>query len=310
MDAVGRAATLRALWERLEIPTWLVVASTYGGWFTLTWYAAALPWWATWLALGGILGWYNSLQHEALHGHPTNSSFVNDAIGLAPLGLWMPFLSYRRLHLLHHRIPEITDPQGDPESFYFTESAWQKMPRVVRHLLIFNNSLLGRLTVGPAIAAGQYWYGELRDLLTGDRRRVVREWVGHLILTAPLLYWILIVCDIPLWLYAFACYGGLSITLNRSYTEHRPAAAQEARSIVVEAGLFWRLMYLGNNFHALHHRSAEVPWFHLTKSYQDNRDEIVGATENFVFRGYSDVFRRYILRPKDTPVHPSTADQA
>ena len=136
----------------------------------------------------------------------------------------------------------------------------------------------------------------------------MREWVGHMAATVVLLYWVVAVCGIPLWLYALACYIGLAITLQRSFTEHRPADHQNARSVIVEASWFWRMMYLANNFHALHHRAPEMPWFDLRKTYENGRDELTRSTGNFVFQGYSDVFRRYILRPKDAPVHPSATD--
>ena len=72
------------MWRRYEIPTWLVSLTIYGGWLALTWYALALPWWTVVLLIGGLVGWHNSLQHEAVHGHPTNSAEFEmaNAVGL------------------------------------------------------------------------------------------------------------------------------------------------------------------------------------------------------------------------------------
>ena len=299
---------LQALWLGCEAPTWLVTIAIYGGWLALTWYVQALPWWVAVFGIAALTCWHGSLQHETVHGHPTKSATINDEIGMLPLGLWIPYHTYRRTHLHHHQVSELTDPATDPESFYVTSRRWLVMPMLARWLLTVNNSLLGRLTVGPAITLSRFWYQELGALLTGDRRQFLREWTGHLVLSAAVLYWVVMVCGIPLWLYTLGCYIGLSITLQRSFTEHRPAAHQDARSIIVEASWFWRLMYLGNNFHALHHHCPGTPWFHLSKIYDDSREEFINCTENFVFHGYSDVFRRYILRLKDTPVHPSTTD--
>ena len=281
----------------------MVVGAVHGAWIALTLSAAALPWWLAAAALAVVLAWHNSVQHEAVHGHPTPSERVNAAIAALPLGLWMPFASYRRLHLEHHRCALLTDPARDTESFYVAPARWRALPAPVAALLTFNNCLLGRLTVGPLLAVGRYWFAEARAATTGDRDRVLREWGPHLVLVAGLLAWLSLVCALPLWLYAVAAYGGLALTLIRSFAEHRPAGRQGARTATVEASLFWRLLFLGNNYHVLHHRRPALPWYRLIQTYRRQRR---GRGET-VFDGYSDLFRRYILRPKDSPLHPSAA---
>jgi len=290
--------------RRGELPTWLVAAAIYGAWLLLIPHAEMLPWWIAAPALGCIVGWHNSLQHEVIHGHPTRCRAIDDALGMPPLGLWMPFHAYRRLHLLHHRVSELTDPETDPESFYFTDEQWRRMPPVLRRLMIFNNTLLGRLAVGPAIAVARYWCGEILALKAGNGRRVASEWWHHLALVALLLWWVTAANGMPLWVYLLAAYIGLSLTLHRSFTEHRPARGREARSATVEASLFWRLLYLGNNFHALHHRRPDLPWFRLLETHREESGERSGSANGFVFRGYTDILGQYLLRPKDTPVHP------
>lgn len=299
------AARVYARWRRHEGPTWMVVGAVHGTWIALTLSAAALPWWLVAAALAVVLAWHNSLQHEAVHGHPTPSRRVNACIASLPLGLWMPFASYRRLHLEHHRVTLLTDPERDPESYYLTAARWRALPAPAAALLTFNNCLLGRLTIGPLLAAGCYWFAEARAATTGDRGRVLREWGPHLALVAGLLAWLSLVCALPLWLYALAAYGGLALTLIRSFAEHHPAAGQEARTATVEASLFWRLLFLGNNYHVLHHRRPALPWYRLISAYRRQREG--RDRSEMVFDGYSDLFRRYILRPKDSPLHPSAA---
>ena len=54
-------------------------------------------------ALGVLAAWYNSLQHG---GDPRPSDAVaaaNTALASIPLGLVVPFASYREIHLAHHR---------------------------------------------------------------------------------------------------------------------------------------------------------------------------------------------------------------
>ena len=92
-STIGDAGPLPVSPCRGELPTWLVAAAIYGGWLLLTLHAALLPWWIAAPALGCIVAWHNSLQHEAIHGHPTRYRAVNDALGMPPLGLWLPFHS-------------------------------------------------------------------------------------------------------------------------------------------------------------------------------------------------------------------------
>ena len=304
------AGPLRRCLRRGEAPTWLVAAAVYGGWLLATLHAEVLPWWIAAPVLGGIVGWHNSLQHEAIHGHPTRCRAVNDALGMPPLGLWMPYRAYRRLHLLHHRVPRLTEPGTDPESYYFTAGRWQRMPPALRWLMIFNNTLLGRLSVGPAISVARFWWAEFRALTGGDARRVVREWRLHLALAALLLWWATAACGMPLWVYLLAAYIGLSLTLHRSFHEHRPTQGQDASSATIEASLFWRLLYLGNNYHALHHRRPDLPWYRLRQAHREGCDGPPGPANGFSLRGYGDVFGRYALRPRDMPVYPFAADSA
>ena len=85
------------------------------GWGLLTWHYAALPWWLV-LPLGGyLLAWHGSLQHEAVHGQLAPWRWLNDAIALPPLGLWLPFPIYRATHRAHHDFAILTEPWRDPE---------------------------------------------------------------------------------------------------------------------------------------------------------------------------------------------------
>ena len=64
-----------------------------------TYFYLYLPWW-TLAALGAwIIAWQLNLQHETIHGHPTRSRRVNEAIGSWPLSLWLPYSIYRSTHL-------------------------------------------------------------------------------------------------------------------------------------------------------------------------------------------------------------------
>ena len=181
--------------SRIAWPTWLVATAVYGGWVVVTWYAESLPWWAV-IALGAwLVGWHNSLQHETVHGHLAEKRWVNSAIGMPALALWMPYTIYRDRHLEHHRTPDLTSPRDDPESFYFEAARWRRMGPLMRALYRFNQTLLGRLVVGPALVAFAFWGAEARRLGAGDRA-AMRAWLVHAASVAAVFAWVTAVCRI------------------------------------------------------------------------------------------------------------------
>ena len=76
-------------WQRTGAPTWAVAALAYGGWIALTLGYQAVPWWAMVPLAGSVMALCGSLQHETIHGHPTRWRWVNEALGWAPLWLWL-----------------------------------------------------------------------------------------------------------------------------------------------------------------------------------------------------------------------------
>ena len=71
----------------MELPTLLLLGGTYLGWAAVTAYAAALGPLLAVPLLGVLLAQHSSLQHEAIHGHPTRSRRLNDALVFPALGL-------------------------------------------------------------------------------------------------------------------------------------------------------------------------------------------------------------------------------
>jgi fatty acid desaturase len=268
----------------------------------VAWHAAALPWWVL-LVLGAwLVGWHNSLQHETVHGLAAASRWISAALGMPALGLWMPYTVYHDRHLEHHRTPEITSPTHDPESFYFEVAHWQRLGPVLRALYRFNQTLLGRVLVGPALAAAASWRGEAGRLAAGERAAVC-AWVGHAVSVAVVLVWVIAVCRIPLWAYfALFAYPGPSPTLVCSYLEHHPAAEAAHRTAIVEGGVLAGLLYLNNNLHFLHHARPDLPWFALPAVYRRERDSLAVQNGGYRFSSYAEVARRYFLRAKDSAV--------
>ncbi|WP_083639631.1 fatty acid desaturase [Xaviernesmea oryzae] len=289
---------------RIEWQTVGLAAVIYGGFLAVTWFWQSLP-----LALVPMLGawliaWHSSLQHEVLHGHPTRHRRINDAIGWPPLSLWLPYAIYREGHLIHHRDEHLTDPIEDPESAYFTRAAWDAMGSFGRRLAAWNTTLLGRLTLGPAVMIANFLAQEAHAIWTGDRQRL-RIWLVHLMGCAVVLAWVTHVCGMPLWLFLFGfVYAGAALSRLRSFAEHRYADHHDERTAIVETRSPLGLLFLYNNLHVLHHKRPAVPWYRIPGLYNRHRDALMRLNGGLVYQGYLDVARRFLLKPHDDPLHP------
>ncbi len=288
-----------------EYPTWILVIVIYGGWFLVTLNFESLPWWVVLPVGAWFVTWHNSFQHEALHGHPTQFAWLNDALAWPPLGLWVPYPVYRDNHRDHHETPALTDPYDDPESYYLTPAQWRETGPVRRALLTFNNTLAGRMTIGPWLAAAALWKQHLLAIAAGDRRyRAI--WYAHIALSVLMFAWLWLVCGIsPLVYVLMFAWPGLSLSLVRSYYEHRPAAEQDSRTVIVDAGPLMSLLFLNNNLHVVHHDRPDLPWFALPAVFRRDRIDIMRRTGGFNFSGgYLEIARRFAFQPKDLPVLP------
>ncbi len=302
--AIAPPSPADAWWRRWEAPTWAIALAAYAGWGLTTWYYQALPWWLV-LPLGAwFVCWQGSFQHEALHGHPTRHVWLNTAIAFPPLWLWLPYPLYRDSHLTHHGDSRLTLPLDDPESYYVMPRAWARMGVLRRFALRARNSLAGRLLLGPAFAYAELVAGEARALRAGDRGHVA-HWLVHIFAVGAVLYWAVGVCGVPFWAYVvFFAYPGLSLTMLRSFAEHRPARDIGHRTAVVEAAAPFRLLFLNNNYHAPHHERPGLAWYDIPAWYEANRGAFLEKNGGYIFPGYGNQFRRFLLRPKDEPVHP------
>ncbi len=287
---------------RIEWPTVMLVVACYG-----TWLAAAFllfPVNAV-LALAVMtvaVALHSSLQHEALHGHPTRNAQVNEALVFLPLGLAFPYRRFRDLHLKHHNDERLTDPYDDPESFYRAAFEYERLPAWFRSVLTLNNTLAGRLILGPAIMTVGFIFSEMR-LLSEGNTKVRRSWMLHGIGLVVVLL-MLSATGIPVWLYVLtAAYGGLSLISIRTYAEHQWSERPNGRTIIVEKSPF-ALLFLNNNLHLVHHKHPTTAWYELPGLYEERRDEWHAMNGGYVFRNYWLLFRNFAFRPKEPVVHP------
>ncbi len=284
--------------QHWEWQTLAVAATLYLIFAALSLNHEALPWWVLVPAGGYLTAWHGSLQHEAVHGHPTPSPALNELLVFPSLWLWLPFRLYRETHLKHHKTKVITDPLDDPESFYLTPAQWAASRKPRRLILIINNTLAGRLALGPALCVKALLAQESRRFLGGDYSHA-RAWMIHACGCALLIAWTYGVCGISLMEYiAWFAYPGLSLTLMRSFAEHQASFDHDDRTVTVKCGPLFSLLYLNNNLHSLHHAEPKLAWYRLPARAREC------PRERYVFRGYGQIAAHYLLRPKEPVQYP------
>lgn len=286
--------------ERVEWPTVAVAAAIVGGLLATVVAHDRLPGAATVLVLGVLVAWYGSLRHEVVHGHPTPWRSLNTLLVALPLGLTEPFWHYRDVHVRHHDTDDLTDPILDPESHYLCRSAWRVAHPIVRRIRIANTTLAGRMVLGPwfvTVTVGRHLVRMWRD---GERR-----WsIGRFVVADIALLVAVWSTGLPVWQYVLgAGYLAMSLTLVRSYAEHR-AVADGSRTAVVMSRGFWALLFLNNNLHVTHHRHPGLAWYRIPAAHAaSDADEVAGRGAG-LYRGYGEVFRRYFVRPLCPVVDP------
>jgi fatty acid desaturase len=289
--------------KQCDGPTILLALILYASWYALIRYQAMLPWWVIMPVGAYLIAWHFSLQHEAIHAFRGVPDWLRFAIVFPPLGLWFPFSLYRNSHSIHHRDHNLTVPGTDTESYYVLRSDWERMNRVHRALLLANQTLLGRLTLGPLI---RLWTLIRRETARLGRRDFshVPIWLLHALAVAA-LFWVCARYGMRWWQYVlWIAYPGMSLGLLRAFIEHRAAPGPSERIASVESNHLFGLLYLYNNLHIAHHLQPTLPWFELPGYYRANRQSLLTSNNHFYFRGYGEIARRYLLQPVFHPVHP------
>jgi fatty acid desaturase len=288
----------------IEWPTWLALGGLWLGFGLLTFFHASLPWWIVTPAGAYLVAFHGSLQHEALHGHPTRNALINELLIFPPLSLWIPYRRYKKLHLTHHRNDQLTDPEEDPESYYLDPQAWEKTPPFLKWLYTVNNTMLGRFVFGPAIATARFAICDAKLILAGERE-ALNAWMLHGLGIGVLWLWVSGLCGMPFWYYAAAiAYWGNSLTMMRSYAEHRAHDAPGCRVIIVESNPLVSLLYLNNNLHMPHHERPRLPWYRLPSYYRANKERLIVDKCAYLMHGYSEIARQWLFKPKEPVAHP------
>ena len=286
-----------------EWPTLVLILAVYALWLGLVLHGAALGLWLSIPALALTLTLHSSLQHEVSHGHPLPSRALSEALVYPPVGLVIPYPRFRDLHLAHHRDAALTDPYDDPETNYLDPEVWNRLPGAVRRLLLFNNTLVGRITVGPAIGLFVFFRDELRRARAGDRA-VRRAWSAHGLALVPVGAVVSGLGTLPVWGYLAACYLALSVLKIRTFLEHQAHERARGRSVIIEDRGPLAFLFLNNNLHAVHHAHPQVPWYALPRLYAAGREQWLDRNLGYRYASYGEILRRHLLRRKDPVPHP------
>jgi fatty acid desaturase len=291
------------IFRRFDGPTWIVAVVLYAAWFLLMWFNALLPWWVIMPVGAYLTAWHFSLQHEAIHSFRGVPSWLRICVVFPPLGLWFPYPLYRKSHTTHHRDINLTVPGADTESYYVRQADWERMGAFERRLLIINQTMAGRLVVGPSLRLWALFRKEIRRA-QGDLSHLP-HWVAHAVAVGILFWFVSGVCHFPWWQYCLlVAYPGFSLSLLRAFTEHRAAEESQERTASVESNVVFGMMYLYNNLHVAHHVKPAMPWYDIPRFYRHNRAALLKINGNFVFRGYAQLARRHLFSPIFSPVHP------
>lgn len=276
-------------------------------WAWLLFGAEALPAWAICLLAIPLITLHSSLQHEFIHGHPFARQGINDLIAMVPLSPLVPYFRFKDTHLQHHTNSSLCDPYDDPESWYQMPEIWEKRSRLSQAIFNFNNTLAGRMLIGPAIGTFGFVKWETRHALAGEWH-IAGKWALHGALSAIVLSFVHSFAAVPLWAYLVSCYFGMSLLMVRTYLEHQAHERMRGRSVIIESRGPFSLLFLNNNFHAVHHAYPGIAWYRLPRLFAGNRQRFLAMNDGYRYDNYGSIFRRYLFRRKEPVPYPLAKD--
>lgn len=287
----------------IEWPTILLIGACYGAWA-----GAGLLLWPQWpvaalLVMSIMVAMQSSLMHECLHGHPTRNARLNELLVGLPIGLVYPYRRFKALHLRHHADERLTDPFEDPESYYRAHWQYETLPPLMKLLLRINNTMLGRIVIGPLLADAAFFAADFKLAAAGDRA-VRKAWLAHLAGLCLVLPIIVYGFGMPLWLYILVpAWLGQSLIAIRTFAEHQWSERPDGRTIIVEKSPL-ALLFLNNNLHLIHHKMPTAPWYRLPALFRARREQWLKLNGGYAYGSYFALMREFAFRPKEPVAHP------
>ncbi|MEP4197475.1 MAG: fatty acid desaturase [Aliishimia sp.] len=288
--------------SRIEWPTLGLIAACLGAWLLCVLWLASVSVLMSVVMLVFVLVLHSSLTHEVCHGHPLPSRRAGEALMVVNPGLAIPYHRFRDTHLAHHQDSRLTDPYDDPESNYLDPVRWAQMPAWQKSVRRANNTLAGRMLIGPVLGQIGFMAQDWAAIRAGDAQ-VLRGWFWH-VPGAALVLWIVWQSALPIWAYALSCYGALAILKIRTFLEHQAHDKARGRTVIIEDRGVFAFLFLNNSLHMVHHMHPTVPWYKLPKLYFENSDRYQKRNEGYVYKSYAQIFRTHFLRAKDPVPHP------
>lgn len=289
---------IKNILSRTEPLNWLLFFAIHFSFLFLFLFWHFLPVFAI-IMIGSLLtAWHSSMQHEFLHGHPTKNIKINNALASVPFMVWLPYGIFRLTHLRHHRKEKITCPLEDPETQYVTPENWDNLRPWQQKTLLFNKTFLGRMLIGPALCIFVFFKSEF---LAGKNknRKHAKFWRQHFISLGLFFGFLMIMGINPLIYTALIIYPATSLILVRSFAEHKAADHPDERCAIIESNWFWQLLFLNNNFHAIHHEHPHLPWYKIPGKYAALKASLRTEGRVYFIDGYADIIRNYFLTPWD-----------
>lgn len=285
----------------VEWPTVILAVGLYASWVALTAWHAAMPFWIFAPLCAMLITLHGSFQHELIHGHPTRAHRINNALGWLPLGLWLPYATYRRSHLAHHAAGHITEPADDPESRYLAAPR-STAEHIVATMEGANRTLAARLTIGPAVMLFRFAVEEGKRIVLTPKQ-FARDWLPHIAGVVIVLTWLSHV-GLGWRIYAVAVvYPGISLSLLRSFAEHRASPDHRMRVATVDSRGLLAFLFLNNNLHVSHHLAPSVPWYRLPAF--DRHRRASDDAHALRYAGYGEIIWRFLFRSHDRLLHPA-----
>ncbi|MGB0959609.1 MAG: fatty acid desaturase [Halocynthiibacter sp.] len=289
--------------SKSEMRTFLTLVACYISWAVSIGPLYALSPVLAVVLLIPILTLHASLSHEILHGHPFRSRILNAALVFLAVGIFVPYERFRTLHIAHHTDERLTDPYDDPESNFQDPALWAKMPRWRQQILNANNTILGRMILGPVISMMRFVISDIKGIL-GGKKDILIAWALHGIGVWGVVWILSHWGQIPFWAYICAAYGALSVLKIRTYLEHRAEEDYAHRTVIIEGWCPIAFLFLNNSLHAVHHTHPTMAWYDLRREYLAHKKAYLTKNGAYRFKNYAEVLRRYFLTQKDQVPHP------
>ncbi len=201
--------------------------------------------------------------HEASHGHFSRYKWINYIIGFLSSFAQGPLNSYsgyRELHLTHHG--NTNDPKSDPDM-------WCAPGKFIPLLLRWATTDLYYLYF---YSIRMFNYSMIKNIKINLEMMIQVGLFIYLIMIGyayeAIIYWL-----IPSRLVVFA----LSFTFN--YLPHSPyilrnnsKSEDEYTRNIKQNRLLFSILFMGHNFHEIHHSNLSLPFYKYASEYFSKRD--------------------------------------